>query len=1517
MKFFKFLSISFLLLLLTNPIFSEWIKELKEQKSFIENRGQYDNRLYYPGRKALFVVEDAPGTIFFAKDGISYRFDEITFREENKSPKELKREKLREVKEILSGKKTHHEIELEENAPRFNTDFVHVVWENANENVEIIPSEKLTFYHNYSVYSDKSKKNLTSINYVPCYRKITYKNLYDNIDVIYELHPENGIKYSVVVHPGGDISKVRQRYVYPKKISLSRDGKIIIKTKVGDMVEHAPVTFYASNGNVHIPSSFKLSDNVVTFQLGHHNPQKTIVIDPWVNTPAYNTSWRCSWECERDGSGNVYVIGGVMPMQLLKYNGAGVLQWTYNTPYDTSNSWLGTFAVDNAGNSYVTAGSVAQIQKVSTNGTLVWNNPNPGGIFASTEFWNITFNCDETRLIIGGTGGTLPPIPYIYEMNMNNGNVLSSLQVTGGELFPTQEVRAIAPAGNGKYYFLTHDSFGFINQNFTLCGNPINAKNYISNTYTLAYQCENFRVNNTGICALKAYNGFAYVNRGNRIDKRSLATLAIVASAPIPGGAFTNTAGRNQVENSGIDIDNCGNIYVGSKNRVIKFDENLNQLQVYPTAANYNVYDIAVRGAGNEIIVCGSTGTSSSGARTGYIETINTGACNTVPIVCCDASMCRIPPLCLNANPVTITVSTPGGTFSGPGVNPTTGVFNPATAGVGTHKIIYTLPCGSDSIFIVVNSCTALSVCRENNGNLRVSGGDPAYTWSYWQQASSTPITNQAQCTACGGTWVPFVNQCLVNNLPATTCNSPAQWVQFATGTSVAPPPGRDTIRVVDNAGTQFVINGLSSVQPCNQCPPITVSVQSKQDVTCANPNSGSVTFTATGTTGSVTYTWSPATGSNSATATGLSAGTYNVTVRDANNCTGTGSVTINTPPSPTLTFSNQVNPGCNQNNGSVSVTIGGGTAPYQVTIDNGQGGVQTINVPTAGTAPISGLAAGNYTVTLRDANQCTTVRTLTLTSPNAPVISNLSTSDESCIGANDGRLVSATVSGGSGQIQLAYAPASNPGNIIPISGFPVNGLSPGNYIIIATDANNCSATRSFIINPANSPCCNIVFTKDSLNPTCNNPNGGSAQVNVTPQPGSTFTYAWGPLQGNTNSITGLSAGFYTVTITQQSSGGNTVTDTLFYENFNSGASNWVLNTGTGTNQWFVNNVYQGGSCIVFNFPLFTVPDVPNQPAAIAGSPNSGYLHITATTNTIGCAPPFPPQNANYFDQATSLQYAEMSNNISTVGKTNVSLNFWWVCAGSPTNYGFVQYSTNNGATWTNVGSNLQGNGSSWQFASISNAAFDNQPQLKFRFGWTNGAGGNDPAISIDDVRIIAQSQSGSTPSCSTVVSFQLRNTDGPTLTFSNVVQPGCNQNNGSLNATISGGLAPYQITVDNGQGNNQTVNVPAAGTYPISGLPAGSYTITVRDANNCTNVQSLTLSSPAPPTIVSINTTPETCAGDSNGTAIVSAIGGTGNLTYQWSNNASTASISNLAPGTYTVTVRDAANCTATGTAT
>ncbi len=238
----------------------------------------------------------------------------------------------------------------------------------ANPDVEIISEGKESSYHSYSCYNEKNE--LLHVNEIPAWKKITYKNIYPNIDIEYEIHPESGFKYSIIVRPGGDISKVRLQY--SKNIQLNADGTITTPTRFGNIIDHKPLTFYAKNKNQIISSSYQVQNNIVSYQLGQYDPTQTIVIDPWTQTPNFvSTGWDSVWECERDGAGNVYVIGGTSPMQLIKYDPFGVIQWTHNTPYDTT-AWLGTFAVDNAGNSYVSNGSTAAIFKINTAAAVQW-----------------------------------------------------------------------------------------------------------------------------------------------------------------------------------------------------------------------------------------------------------------------------------------------------------------------------------------------------------------------------------------------------------------------------------------------------------------------------------------------------------------------------------------------------------------------------------------------------------------------------------------------------------------------------------------------------------------------------------------------------------------------------------------------------------------------------------------------------------------------------------------------------------------------------------------------------------------------------------------------------------------------------------------------------------------------------------------------------------------------------------------------------------------------------------------
>jgi gliding motility-associated-like protein len=161
-----------------------------------------------------------------------------------------------------------------------------------------------------------------------------------------------------------------------------------------------------------------------------------------------------------------------------------------------------------------------------------------------------------------------------------------------------------------------------------------------------------------------------------------------------------------------------------------------------------------------------------------------------------------------------------------------------------------------------------------------------------------------------------------------------------------------------------------------------------------------------------------------------------------------------------------------------------------------------------------------------------------------------------------------------------------------------------------------------------------------------------------------------------------------------------------------------------------------------------------------------------------------------------------------------------------------------------------------------------------------------------------------------------LNSSSNISIQLTNPVNPTCGANNGSITATLSGGTAPYTITIDNGV-TQQTQTSPIAGTLPISNLPAATYTVTVVDAQGCQQTAQQTLTIAGGPSITSVTPTAEICLGQNNGTITLVASGTATPLTYLWSNNATTQNLSNLAPGTYTVTVRDANNCTVTGSAT
>ncbi|NDB35506.1 MAG: adhesin, partial [Flavobacteriia bacterium] len=124
--------------------------------------------------------------------------------------------------------------------------------------------------------------------------------------------------------------------------------------------------------------------------------------------------------------------------------------------------------------------------------------------------------------------------------------------------------------------------------------------------------------------------------------------------------------------------------------------------------------------------------------------------------------------------------------------------------------------------------------------------------------------------------------------------------------------------------------------------------------------------------------------------------------------------------------------------------------------------------------------------------------------------------------------------------------------------------------------------------------------------------------------------------------------------------------------------------------------------------------------------------------------------------------------------------------------------------------------------------------------------------------------------------------------------------NTGSINLTVTGGTAPYTYAWS----NNTTAQDP-------QNLTAGSYTVTVTDANGCTSTATVTITEPATAVTVSATAQNILCLNGTGGVSSTPA-GGVPPYTFSWTNNATTQNITGLQAGTYTVTVMDANGCTA-----
>jgi subtilisin family serine protease len=260
-------------------------------------------------------------------------------------------------------------------------------------------------------------------------------------------------------------------------------------------------------------------------------------------------------------------------------------------------------------------------------------------------------------------------------------------------------------------------------------------------------------------------------------------------------------------------------------------------------------------------------------------------------------------------------------------------------------------------------------------------------------------------------------------------------------------------------------------------------------DVSCNGLSDGAIILNVSGGTAGYTEDWS---GENP---NSMSAGTYPVTVTDANSCVYSTSVTVNEPAA-IMATSTITDPDCNgATDGTAFLNISGGTSPYS---EDWQGESNTA------------LGAGSYTVIIMDANNCTLNHNVVISAP-AAITATALTTDATCNGFTDGT-ASLTINGGT----PAYS--EDWGGLNP------NALAAGVHNVTITDANGCTSSESVTINEPTA----LVVTGSVTDETT----GNDGAVDITVSGGSAgYTYDWGT-NGTSEDLTGLAAGTYTVTVT-------------------------------------------------------------------------------------------------------------------------------------------------------------------------------------------------------------------------------------------------------------------------------------------------------------------------------------------------------------------------------------------------
>ncbi len=742
-----------------------------------------------------------------------------------------------------------------------------------------------------------------------------------------------------------------------------------------------------------------------------------------------------------------------------------------------------------------------------------------------------------------------------------------------------------------------------------------------------------------------------------------------------------------------------------------------------------------------------------------------------------------------------------------------------------------------------------------------------------------------------------------------TNCASPGNGTATATVSGTSPfqylwsPTGATTQSINSLfAGAYSVTvtdaNGCTATDTVNviQSSFINASLASSTSPTCNGASNGSIAINAFGGWTPYTYSWSPS-GGTTATASGLTAGTYTVVVSDVLSCSKSLTVTITQPSILSVTASGS-SVQCNGNmNGFASVTPSGGVAPYTYSWSNG-----------ATTSAISGLGAGNYTVVVKDAANCTASAGVTVSQPAALNGSVTSVTGVSCNGASNGA-GQINVTGGIAPYSYAWFPSGG-------TAMAATGLPAGNYSVKVTDAQNC------VINiPVNITQPGILNSSISNygNALCHGDSSGFAVATIaggTPP----FSYAWVPSGENTPSVSGLTAGNYSVNITDANgctaSSSITITQPAMLSLsvasvnnvscFNATNGSITVSPAGGTSPFSYQWSTPGGAATLAsnlspgNYSVVAT-DANNCTASVSATVSEpSVLAATTSTSDATC---FNGSDGTVSAAASggtgALQYLWTPGNYSTSAVTGLTAGNYYLKVTDSNGCVFSDTLTINqppGMTLTTTSNVSKCGGAN---GSISVAVSGGNPA--YTYNWTPG---NSSTNSLGNIAagtyIVTVTDGGG---CTSSATATVINQGAPSLAVDSITPVLCaGGNNGAVSIALTGGTGPFTYQWS-----------PNIGASPsVTGLFSGTYTLTVKGKHNCTSM--ITVDIPEPPTLnIDYQTTAVSCFGQSDGIIALSVSGGKEPYNYSWGNGLIAYDIAlGLMAGNYPVTVTDANACPA-----